>query len=307
VFFSVKPATTFAARRRTVYLFHHGSGSLLGKPNPLVWIDNTPGVWNELRDILEQYNPRAIALNINPDIAFADGMHAGELERVSEQLGEKWMGRVARRPMLSVEFMARRIPGQIEYYKKLQEMAWAMITEAFSEKTITPGTTTTEVRIPPQMYNTSDVNFDTLQDVEWWLRDQLQAYNVTTWFMPSVTAFRPSSLPSSNVIEEGDMLHTDFGITFLGLNTDTQHLGYVLRKGETDVPEGLKAGLRSSNRMQEIVRAKMQPGKTGNEVLQECLAQMNTEGIQGKVVRYISFVRCLPIHSMHFDHSIRTR
>lgn len=102
--------------------------------------------------------------------------------------------------------------------------------------------------------------------------------------MPSVTAYRSSSRPSSNVIEEGDMLHTDFGITFLGLNTDTQHLGYVLRQGETDVPEGLKAGLRSSNRMQEIVRAKMQPGKTGNEVLQECLEQMNREGIQGQVV-----------------------
>lgn len=119
----------------------------MDKPNPLVWIDNTPGVWNELRSVLEQYNPHTIALNIDPDIAFADGMHAGELERVSEQLGEKWMKRVVRRPMLAVEYMARRIPGQIEYYRKLQEMAWAMITEAFSEKTVTPGTTTTEVRI----------------------------------------------------------------------------------------------------------------------------------------------------------------
>lgn len=124
--------------------------------------------------------------------------------------------------------------------------------------------------------------------------------------MPSVTAYRSSSRPSSNVIEEGDMLHTDFGITFLGLNTDTQHLGYVLRQGETDVPEGLKAGLRSSNRMQEIVRAKMQPGKTGNEVLQECLEQMNREGIQGQVVCLLYILHAVLIE-IYFDCSIRTR
>lgn len=107
--------------------------------------------------------------------------------------------------------------------------------------------------------------------------------------MPSVSLYRKPSLPVSNIIQEGDMLHTDFGITFLGLNTDTQHLGYVLRtsQGETDVPEGLKSGLKVSNRMQEIVRAKMEPGKTGNEVLRECLHQMKQEGIEGQVVRQV--------------------
>jgi hypothetical protein len=285
VFWSIKPATTFSARRRTVYLFHNNSETLLGKPNPLVWIDNTPKVWTDLRDILEQYNPRTIALNIDPDLAFADGMHAGELERVDKQLGKRWMSRVVRHPMLATEFVATRIPEQLEYYKQLQEMAWAMITEAFNEKTITPGVTTTDVSALHHSYFTFDLT--AVQDVEWWFRDQMQAYNVTTWFMPSVSIYRPSSRSVSSTIEEGDMLHTDFGITLLGLNTDTQHLGYVLRtsQGETDVPDGLKAGLRTSNRLQEIVRGNMQPGKTGNEVLQECLHQMKSEGIKGQVVR----------------------
>lgn len=146
MFWSIKPATTFAARRRTVYLFHDESKTLSGKPNPLLWIDNTPQVWTDLRNVLELYDPSTIALNIDPDLAFADGMHAGELERVREQLGEKWMSRVVRRPMLATEFVARRIPEQLEYYKKLQGMAWAMVSEAFSERTITPGVTTTDVR-----------------------------------------------------------------------------------------------------------------------------------------------------------------
>jgi len=72
-------------------------------------------------------------------------MHSGELQRVSTQLGEKWIKRVVRTPMLANEYVATRIPGQLEYYKRLQEMAWAMIAQAFSEKTITPGITTADV------------------------------------------------------------------------------------------------------------------------------------------------------------------
>ena len=80
----------------------------------------------------------------------------------------------------------------------------------------------------------------------------------------------------------------DFGLTFLALNTDIQHLGYVLRatEGEEDVPEGLKEGFRRSNRMQELVRKTMAPGKAGNEVLIECLSEMKNEGIEGQVVRF---------------------
>jgi len=173
--------------------------------------------------------------------------------------------------MLAVEFVARRVDEQLEAYKMLMGTAWRMVHEAFSERVVEVGHTTAE-------------------DLSWWFRDQMQILNLSTWFMPTVTIIRapsPGSPPPepSSVILEGDMLHVDFGFTLMGLNTDTQHLGYVLRasEGEEDVPEGLKEGLRRSNRMQEIVRAKMEPGKTGNEVLTECLDQMRKEDIKGKV------------------------
>jgi len=40
------------------------------------------------------------------------------------------------------------------------------------------------------------------------------------------------------VIEGGDVVRVDFGITYMGLNTDWQKVAYVLREGETVVPEG---------------------------------------------------------------------
>jgi len=119
----------------------------------------------------------------------------------------------------------------------------------------------------------------------------MQWLNVTTWNQPRISVINKDSYPgwkgSDDVIQEGDMLHIDFGITAMGLNTDTQHLAYVLRTSttdpESDVPQGLKDGMKKSNRMQDIVLDNMKPGMSGNDVLRLSLDQMEREGIQGQI------------------------
>lgn len=133
------------------------------------------------------------------------------------------------------------------------------------------------------------------------MRDKLQQLNYTTWFHPDVTIvdnsswdFYTDSPPATTlddteetdpVINHGDMLHVDFGVTALGLNTDTQHLAYVLGPGETeaDIPQGLIDGLGKGNRAQDIVVSHMEVGKTGTEILKAALDQMKSEGIEGRV------------------------
>ena len=108
------------------------------------------------------------------------------------------------------------------------------------------------------------------QDVVWWLRQAVNDAGYGTWFQCSVMVQRPGTkegidfLHKENgiVIQRGDVLHTDFGITVMRLNTDTQHMGYVLRPGETDVPAGLKRALVNGNRLQDIVLERLQPGRT---------------------------------------------
>src|SRR5207244_12877372 len=95
--------------------------------------------------------------------------------------------------------------------------------------------------------------------------------------------FPPTAARSSIVIERGDHLHTDFGIYAMGLATDTQHVGYVLRPGESDAPEGLKRALLNSNRLQDLLLERMKPGRTGNEVLVDTLRAMKAAGINGSV------------------------
>jgi Xaa-Pro aminopeptidase len=67
------------------------------------------------------------------------------------------------------------------------------------------------------------------------------------------------------------------------LATDTQHMGYVLREGETDVPPGIKKALANSNRLQDIVLQHLKVGMTGNQILAAARAQMEREGINGTI------------------------
>lgn len=109
--------------------------------------------------------------------------------------------------------------------------------------------------------------------------------------MSDVEIVVPNSEPGfsnpfpDETINFGDLLHVDFGVTALGMNTDTQHLAYVLYPGETerDIPKGLLEGLKKANRLQDIVKKNMKVGSTGNQILKVCLEQMRKEGIEGKI------------------------
>jgi hypothetical protein len=71
----------------------------------------------------------------------------------------------------------------------------------------------------------------------------------------------------------------DFGITYLGLNTDTQELAYVLKPGETEAPAYLRKALATGNRLQDILTLHFREGRTGNEILAAALGQARKEGI----------------------------
>lgn len=260
VFWAIKSATQFAARRRTTTVFYDDGFSLTRRD----LVDNTDNIWNNLRNLVEQYDPENIVLNIDETFAFSDGLRSGEREAIERALGEKYASRIIRKPYLALDFIATRVDSMIPWYKIMMETVWSVIAKGFSSAVITPGVTTTD-------------------DVVWWFREEIRSLGYTTWFQPSVGIFR-KGIPSqgfSGVINKGDMIWCDIGFTALGLNTDTQHVGYVLRDNETDVPEGLKNGLRTSNIMQDILMEELKVGLTGNVILANSRQEMSRRGING--------------------------
>jgi Xaa-Pro aminopeptidase len=294
VFFSLVSPTTMAARRRTIYVFFDRGGdagveriaiggtsqgglyTVVRDPAAAIGAAGAqrraaepfgPEQWQLLTPLVEARDPRNIAVNISHTFAFSDGLSAGEWEQLQAALGEKYRGRVVRRELLPLQYIEERLPEMLPVYRRMQEQVHELIATAFSNQVITPGVTTT-------------------QDVVWWFRQRITDLGLQTWFQPSVTVQRRGVELADSVnpvILRGDVLHTDVGITVFGLNTDTQHMGYVLRDGETEPPAGLRAALGVGNRLQDMLLEEMVPGRTGNDVLARTLARMRAAGIDGTV------------------------
>jgi len=299
VFTSLVSPTTFAARRRTIYVFFdncaHGAApnaatgcverialggtsqgglyeavrstkavdaAVAGRQAEL-WGDQQ---WLVLKDVIERRNPRVIGIDVSRTFAFSDGLSAGELEGMSAMLGSRWTARFKHAEALPLELIATRLADEEVFFSDLTRLVHELIGRMFSNEAVRPGVTRTS-------------------DLVWWWRQQVNDLGLGTWFQPSIEVQRKGAsaeqLGDDPVIERGDVLHCDVGITALRLNTDTQHDAYVLREGETAVPAGLRKALANSNRFQDILMEEVRPGRTGNDVLKSSLARLQKEGISG--------------------------
>lgn len=289
VFRGLVAPTTFAARRRSVYIFFDRGpargierlaigGTTQGGVYEVLRPTETapdgrprefwgPDQWRVVAAAIRERDPRTIAVNISETHNFADGLTVGEWEQMRRALGPELTARVRPAEQLALDFLAIHVPSMDSVYREMQRLVHELIATAFSSAVITPGVTTTD-------------------DVVWWFRQALADRGLGTWFHPSVSVQRrgvemgDSTAP---VIQRGDVLHCDFGLVAFGLSTDTQHMGYVLNEGEGEPPAGLRAALANANRLQDLLLAEMRPGRTGNEVLRSALARMREAGIDGTI------------------------
>jgi hypothetical protein len=150
-----------------------------------------------------------------------------------------------------------------------------ILKQAFSRKNIKPGITTTD-------------------DVVWNLRKIALDLGLQAWFHPTVSIQRAdeekfnhlrsfSSRPEGAIIKEGDLLHVDFGFTYMRMNTDQQQHFYVLKKDERECPRYLQMAFKKSNRLQDILTSQFLPGRSGNQILEYTLKQAKIEGIDATV------------------------
>jgi Xaa-Pro aminopeptidase len=272
-------AENMHARRRTILIFHDpGNGKpverltvsrygLGGLFEPAWNPDAQPDQWAAVADLIAARNPAKIAINSSDLYQFADGMTLSQYDKFMSALPPALHGRVVSGENLSIRWLETRTPAEMELYPTVVRIAHAVIGEAFSRKVITPGVTTAE-------------------QVQWWYRDRLMQLGLDPWFHPSVAIQRQGvkgMLEGDTVIQPGDLLWTDFGITYLRLNTDTQHLAYVLKPGETKAPAGLSAGLAGSNRVQDFLTRAFAVGRSGNEALAMARADAIAAGLDPSI------------------------
>lgn len=286
VFLSLVPKPRFTARRTTMLLFHDRGPDVgverltisrypLGTLYEAAWEGGgLDAQWQRLAEVIAAREPEKIAVNVSETWPVADGLSHGLHEQLTAALGASLSERLVSAESLIVRWMETRTDGEVEVWQRAVAIARATIAEAFSERVITPGVTT-------------------VGEVGWFIRERFETAGLAPWFHPDVnrqwqeadygdTPFLGIG-DGSQIIRRGDLLHTDVGLCYLGLCTDTQEMGYVLKLGETAAPEGLSEAMAIGNRWQDVLTAEFQVGRTGNEILAAARQRLAAMGINNSI------------------------
>lgn len=229
-----------------------------------------------LRALYAKWQPRTIGLGIGGGRGQTRTLGHDAYKLIAEAMGPEAEARFVSAAALTTELLDTRIPEELEHYRAAVTVTEEIVRRALSSEVIVPGRTT-------------------VGDVRRALYDLLWAAGVRTWFQPDLRVQRAGDenatsrgflavAKESVVILPGDLVHIDFGISYMGFDTDWQKMAYVLKPGETDAPAGLKAALRNTNTLQDaLTQRHARPGMTGGAVFNATMAEMRERGIEAMI------------------------
>jgi Xaa-Pro aminopeptidase len=283
VFLSLVPKPRFTARRTTMLVFFdrgdEGVERLTVSRYPLgamyeaAWEGGDLNAqWQRLAEVIAERNPQTIAVNTSDTWPVADGISHSLYSKLAASLSPQLKPRLQSSERLVVRWMETRTEAEVEVWQRAVAIARETIARAFSSEVITPGVTT-------------------VGDVSWFIRTRFEEEGLEPWFHPDVNRQWQGADFGENapflgdgsrdgVIRRGDVLHTDVGLCYLGLCTDTQEMGYVLKLTEAEPPKGLVEAMRIGNRWQDALTAEFVTGRTGNQILAAAQDSLKKLGIQ---------------------------
>jgi Xaa-Pro dipeptidase len=229
-----------------------------------------------LPELYQQYKPKKIALSYDAKRGVQRSLTYDTYNFIAEKMGLDAAQHFVPAADLIEEYLDTRIPDEFDTYVKMVRLTDSITRRGLSNEAIKPGQTT-------------------VGDLRRWFYDQLGTYGVSTWFQPDLRVQRRGMkndtsrgflavAPEDRVIERGDVVHLDFGITYMGLNTDWQKVAYVLRDGEADVPAGLKRALKNTNELQDALTLRAaRPDRLAGDVYRQTMQEMKGKGIEAQI------------------------
>ena len=281
------PAEWLNARRRTILVFYRNkqkntldklavSRYNFGDNIISAWDkEMQPNQWERLNEIIEERNPKKIGLNFSKYFNIADGLNKTDYDEFMKNISSENISKIVSAQKLATAWIETRTDEEMEIYQEIVTITKKIINEAFSLKVIQLGKTTTT-------------------DLEWWMRQKVTDMGLNTWFHPSVDIQRRSEVngdhlrsfsnrPSENIIQKGDLLHCDFGITYLRLNSDCQQMAYVLDDDQKEVPIFLTKAFEDANLLQDILTSNFILGHSGNQILLNSLSDAKKKGLRPSI------------------------
>jgi Xaa-Pro aminopeptidase len=229
-----------------------------------------------LAELYAEYHPSTIGIGVGGTRGVTRSLTHDSYRFLTEAMGPEAALRFVSAEPLIGEYLATRIPEEFETYRALVALTEAVTRRTLSAETITPGVTT-------------------VGDVRRSMYDELGRLGVRTWFQPDLRVQRKgldnvgsrgflAVAPEETVLQPGDLVHVDFGISYMGLDSDWQKMAYLLLPGQNDAPEGLKAALANTNALQDALMLRAsRPGRTAGEAYRATMTEMDEKGITAQV------------------------
>ena len=208
------------------------------------------GAESELKEFVTKRDPKRIGLNMSKDIGGADGLSYTGRQELASILGPTYESRFVSAEKLVSDFRSRHVTSEIATFTEAGDYSYQLAERALSNEVITPGVTT-------------------LEDVAWWLKEQLFKHNLESSFgMPSIYVTGPNGIEAtsnSRIIQRGDILMLDWGVGFMNMYTDMKRMAYVLKEGERDVPSGILHAYDQALKVRQVVAGTIKPGITAKQ------------------------------------------
>ncbi len=221
--------------------------------------------WAALHDIVKERNPEKIGLNIGSTQWAAGGLTHNLYTQLVEHLPKGFEDRLVSAEHACTRWLATLTDEETPVYEHVVRVAHAILAECLSPATIVPGLTT-------------------IPDVEWAYWQRAADLGLDVSFKPYFGLIRSAEMRERHgandlTIRPGDYMHSDVGIKYMRYNSDHQQKAYVLRPGESDAPDELKALMAEGNRLQNVFMSEFTVGLTGNEHLNNILTRARQEGV----------------------------
>ena len=212
---------------------------------------------------VKERDPKRIGVNMSDEIGPADGLSHSMHQHLVKTLGEPYAARLVSAERLVSEFRSRRVAGELVAFGEAAGIAIQIAERALSNEVITPGKTT-------------------LEDVAWWMQDQLLARALGSEFdMPSVYITGAEGIvatSTSRIIQPGDVMMIDWGVQLMNFGTDVKRVAYVLKPGESQPPASIQSAFDKALAVRDVLKTAIKPGVRADETMKAMDAALRAAG-----------------------------